>query len=313
VLPGRLLGLTRHETNPFALGMLTYSLTTILVHTRILIQQRTQFKTFENTAEITVGPSAVHFVVHKDLATAQSPFFTAALNGAFVEGQSQTISLPEVEPKTFEHVILWLYSGRLEKNEFFFKDGKPTYFTLLDIYSLADQLCIEGLRNAVVDCMAELAEQTNSVPTPTDTHILYKSIRDNAPVRHLVLDLFAYKKTDNLVATHPDDWHPTFLRELVCKLKRPGFSALMRHDVRQWRPLAWSSTKACEVCKQVLKPNTPGHMCNICQRAFCAGCISKGMGGGVLDWSLAERECKPWLRSMCEYHEHAETESCPGK
>jgi hypothetical protein len=158
--------------------------------------------------------------------------------------------------------------------------------------------------------MAELAEQTNSVPTPTDTYILYESIRDNAPVRRLVLDLFAYKKTDNLVATHPDDWHPTFLRELVCKLKRPGFSALMRHDIRPWRPLAWPSTKACEVCKQVLKPNISGNMCSICQRAFCCGCIVKGMGGSVLDWSLAERECKPWLRNMCEYHEHAETEAC---
>jgi hypothetical protein len=158
--------------------------------------------------------------------------------------------------------------------------------------------------------MAELAEQTNSVPTPTDTYILYESIRDNAPVRRLVLDLFAYKKTDNLVATHPDDWHPTFLRELVCKLKRPGFSALMRHDIRPWRPLAWPSTKACEVCKLVLKPNISGNMCSICQRAFCCGCVIKGMGGGILDWSLAERECKPWLRNICEYHEHTETESC---
>ncbi|KAF2419759.1 hypothetical protein EJ08DRAFT_665833 [Tothia fuscella] len=273
---------------------------------------RTAFKSFDTTSTIVVGPTKTEFLVHKDVATQQSPYFAAALNGSFSEGDSQTITLEEVDAKIFEHVVLWLYAGRLEYTEFFFKDGKPTYFTLLDIYSLADRLLIEGLRNAVVDRMAELAEATNSVPTPTDTHILYDSIRENSPLRRLILDLFAFKKTDNLISTHPDSWHPTFLRDLICKLKRPGFSALMRHDIKPWSPLAWPSTKACEVCKVVLKPNVSGNVCGVCGRAFCCGCVVKGMGGGVLDWSIAERECKPWLRGMCAvgYHEHEETERC---
>jgi hypothetical protein len=237
------------------------------------------------------------------------------LTGQFVEGQTGTIALPDTEPKIFDHIILWFYTERLEDSACFFKDGKPTYYTLLDIYGLADQLCVEGLRNAVVNLVAKLADRTNSVPTPMDTNLLYENIRDNAPIRRLVLDLFAFKKTDNLVATHPDAWHPTFLRDLVCTLKRPGYSALLRHDLRPWRPLIWTNTKACDICKVILQPNVSGNICSGCNRAFCCGCVVKGLGGGgwgLIDWSLAERECKPWstLKGKCEYHEHAETEKC---
>jgi hypothetical protein len=178
------------------------------------------------------------------------------------------------------------------------------------LYALADRLDIEGMRNALVDRVAELAEQTNSVPTPSDTNILYESIRDSAPMRRLVLDLFAFKKTNALIATHPDEWHPTFLRDLVCKLKRPGFAALERHYIRPWKPIAWHTTKACQVCKQVLKPMVSGNICVNCRKAFCCSCVVRGEGG-ALDWGFAERDCKPWLRGMCGYHEHEQTEACP--
>jgi hypothetical protein len=252
----------------------------------------------------------VCFLVHKDLLCEHSPFFAAALNGQFAEGISRTISLPDVDPKHFEHVVLWLYTQCLETSDYFYKDSKPTYFALLDIYSLADRLAIEGMRNAVVDRIAELAERTNSVPTPSDTYILYESIRDGAPVRRLVLDLFAFKKTDNLVATHPDDWHPAFLRELVCKLKRPGPASLQRHSLQPWRPNGWTATKACELCREVIKPMGNAHLCLGCKRAFCNGCVVIGEGCGPPDWSLAERQCKPWLGGMCSYHEHTDTETC---
>lgn len=209
-----------------------------------------------------------------------------------------------------------MYQSRLDAAPAtFFKDGKPTYFTLLDIYAAADQLCIEGLRNAVVDLMAELADQTNSVPTPMDTSLLYENIRENAPIRALVLDLFAYKKTDNLLAKHPDPWHPTFLRELTCKLKRPGPTALTRHDLRPFRAKNKNDVRPCEMCRKVISLMSSSHKCGNCDRAFCGDCISRalqGGGGGIIDWSIAERECKPWssVRGRCEYHEHRESVAC---
>jgi hypothetical protein len=261
-------------------------------------------------AEILVGPEKTRYLVHKDVVAGQSPFFSAALNGAFAEGQSQRIELPECEAKTFDHVMLWFYQNRLEPIEHFFKDKKPTYFSLLDLYATADQLDIEGLRNAVCNRVAELAEKTNSVPTPTDTYILYEAIRENSPLRTLILDLFAFKKTDNLITTHPDEWHPSFLRDLVCKLKRPGSAALKRHDLRAWEPVTWTAVKACEVCRQIIKPGMSGHSCESCEKGFCRVCVLKGTGSTTMDWSLVEKECKPWLRGMCGYHDHIETEKC---
>ena len=64
----------------------------------------------------------------------------------------------------------------------------------------------------IVDVMADLADSTNSVLTPSDTRILYEQISEGAAVRRLVLDLFAFKKTDKLLAEHEDAWHARFLR-----------------------------------------------------------------------------------------------------
>jgi hypothetical protein len=268
------------------------------------------------TATVLVGPERTRFLILKDLACVHSPFFAAALRGDFAEAHSNSLTLPDIDPKIFEHVVLWLYQQRLDPSpRAFYKDSKPTYFTLLDIYAVADQLCIEGLRNAVVDLMGELADKTNSVPTPTDTNLLYENIRENAPIRQLVIDLFAYKKTDNLLATHPDPWHPLFLRDLTCLLKRPGTRALTRHDLRPHRPKTSSDMRGCEVCKKMVGLNRTTPKCSGCSAVFCVECVNRAIadeGPRVCDWSAGERGCKPWgsRRGRCEYHEHRETEGC---
>jgi len=61
------------------------------------------------------------------------------------------------------------------------------------------------------------------------------------------------------------------------------------------------------VCRILLKPMTDAYLCGTCEKAFCRVCQKKGEGAGSLDWSIAERECKPWLRDMCAYHEHTHT------
>lgn len=183
--------------------------------------------------------------------------------------------------------------------------GSPKYFLLLDLYALSDKLLTSRLSNHILDTMARLSELTNSVPTPSDTWILYDGIRDSAPMRRLALDLFAYKKTDKLLEGHKDDWHPRFLRDLVVKLKRPGPESLDRHTLVPWRPASWQATKACEACRDLLKPGVAADRCEVCERAFCAACcrggralVAAGLGGEV-------GACKPWLNGMCaRYHEH---------
>ena len=191
--------------------------------------------------------------------------------------------------------------------------GSPKYFLLIDLYALSDRLLTTPLSNAILSTIARLSEATNSVPTPSDTWILYEGggIRDTSPLRSLVLDLFAYKKTDKLLGSHKDEWHPRFLRELCVKLKAPGPEAIERHALVAWRPAEWSSSRACEVCREVLQPGSSGDKCVACEKVFCMRCMQtagQGKSGGLTDTG----GCKPWSgRGMCvRYHEHGEGEGC---
>lgn len=130
-------------------------------------------------------------------------------------------------------------------------DGIPKYFLLFELYFLADFLMSTGLTNHILDTIARLSEETNSVPTPADTHILYSSSSDdgddnaithtdnstnnNNPclkaLKDLVLDLFAYKRTSNLILSHPQEWHPRFMREVFGRLQAPVSDTLDRHPL----------------------------------------------------------------------------------
>ena len=77
-----------------------------------------------------------------------------------------------------------------------------------------------ALRNAIIDKIAEVADETNSVPTPDDTQTIDAELPAGSRIKKLVVDLFVWKKTDVVLETHPDSWEEGFLRELVVRLKR---------------------------------------------------------------------------------------------
>ncbi|KAK7180644.1 hypothetical protein DPSP01_014041 [Paraphaeosphaeria sporulosa] len=289
---------------------------------------------FTKTSEILVGTGSksTRFLLHTSLLTQQSPYFRVALTGPFLEATDQSIRFDDVSVEIFELLVSWLYTGAIKPVPF--KDGKPAYYTLLHLYILADRFCFEGLRNHIVDMMADLADSTNSVLTPSDTRILYNDIDEGAKIRQLVLDLFAFKKTDKLLATHADTWHAKFLRDLCVRLKKPCSQAMQRHRLRGFLPLSWHTTRSCENCRAVLPPRIGAVGCDECCCAWCIRCYEEGVGvaswedgrGGVLDGGdegkgVARRRkacygrrwesCKPWRGSRCVvYHEHKETEAC---
>ncbi|KAL5121178.1 hypothetical protein ACEQ8H_001030 [Pleosporales sp. CAS-2024a] len=290
-------------------------------------QLRANPNDFTNTSTLLVGPKATPFLIHTTLLTSQSPYFRAALTGAFSEATDKTIRLEDVDTAHFQLLVSWLYTGSIPPP---YKDGKPAYYTLLHIYALADRLCFEGLRNAVVDVTSDLADRTNSVLTPADTRILYEQIRDSAPLRNLVIDLFAFKKTDRLLESHQDTWHAAFLRDLVVHVKRPVATAMTRHRLHMWIPESWHATRACDTCRIALRPRQGAVACDECCLAFCTKCVETGtaMAGwddGRNKWIEVEstddthgerkrgkwESCKPWRGSRCVlYHEHEETERC---
>lgn len=104
----------------------------------------------------------------------------------------------------FQFFEQWIYSRSLAHEEL--EATHPAFFKLIRLYALADQLEVEGLRNAIVDETMRLSEKWNSVPTPNDTVTMDEMVREGCGLRSLIVDLFVWKKTDNLVENHEDVW-----------------------------------------------------------------------------------------------------------
>ncbi|KAI4145340.1 MAG: hypothetical protein L6R39_003838 [Caloplaca ligustica] len=177
---------------------------------------------FKNIITITVGTQKAPFLVHRERFCAASPFFAAALNPSysFRESAANTLHLPSARPCDFEYLVQWIYTGTLDHEEL--DCEHPAYFRLIRLWLLADELQVEGCKNGIVDMMAKVADRTNSVPTPDDTRTVFgeEGVREEEGLRRLVVDLFAWKKTDQLVEAHEDSWDEHFMRLLVCRLKR---------------------------------------------------------------------------------------------
>lgn len=295
----------------------------------------------------------VSYTVHRKLLATSSGYFAAALEGThFVEGQTGEVKLLDFKPEIFEWFLQWMYTGCLtttmtDRNHCSTRklceptlgsmpdceahvdgdlrnaSGQPKYFLLLELWHLADFLIAPPLANLVLSTIARLAECTNSVPTPSDTNIIYDTIRENSPVRRLVLDLFKYKKTDRLLETHRDNWHGIFLRDALIAVKRSHVDALDRHTLMPWRPRCWDDSRSCEGCRGIVRPGATVERCTIsgCDKVFCCDCVQRleaakqfGVDHGI-NWAYRGdlEGCKPWSGSgICErYHEHdAEKDTC---
>ena len=267
----------------------------------------------ENVVDIVVGEPERHLFIHRKLLVHHSRFFAAALTGDFRESQRQRLTLTDESVEIVGIFAEWLYTEELREAAFL-SENRPRFYLMLELYAFADRYSIESLRNATVDMVASLADKTNSVPTPTDTDQLYETIRETAPMRNLVIDLFIFKKTESLLDSHPDEWNPSFLRDLVVKLKKPSNVGLARHSLKKLRATDNRSVvsdfvKGCDVCRHMLRKRDEHHMCAECGKMFCKMCFDKGVA--ICGYEAGRDSiCKPWHRDACRYHEHDLTQAC---
>jgi hypothetical protein len=54
-------------------------------------------------------PKDHKFTIHRDFICYYSPFFSAAFNGSFEEGQTQKMKLDDVDPQLFAILVNWVY------------------------------------------------------------------------------------------------------------------------------------------------------------------------------------------------------------
>ncbi|KAI9720858.1 MAG: hypothetical protein M1812_002697 [Candelaria pacifica] len=170
--------------------------------------------------DIYVGPNRVHFHLPKDVLCRQSSYFDLAFNGDFKEGKEQSLELPDEDVETFKQLIHWMIMGTLSasmvsvepgsqssaaddqatsdtnlniegapsgKKHFSYNESFPVR---LDLYTLADRLCIAALKNTVIDELVKHCETHRLFITPLGVKRVFSATPTSSPLRK-----FVYKTT----------------------------------------------------------------------------------------------------------------------
>jgi len=119
-------------------------------------------RTLGNTmVDIYVGAGAQkkQFHIHKALLCAKIPYFDKMFNSGFKEGKENSAELPEDKPESFDILQEWVYTGTLPKFQITREQGKgnPTNFSFQGLYTLADKLCLDSLRDQIVTDVIDMA------------------------------------------------------------------------------------------------------------------------------------------------------------
>jgi hypothetical protein len=93
-----------------------------------------------------LAPRVHKFVSHKDFICYYSPFFSAAFNGKFEEGNTQKMELDDVDPEVFGILADWVYSQEVTDAE----RKTPDLVTCAKLWVLGGQFLMKKLQNDTI-------------------------------------------------------------------------------------------------------------------------------------------------------------------
>ena len=145
------------------------------------------------TFRIGEGTNQKDFQIHKGLLCHHSGFFDAALNGSFAEAGRDVYELPETGIKTFNSVVLWLYTRRL------FDASVPldkiSRSLLVLVYAFRDEHLIPGLYNAVIDTWRDIFASSSCLE-PNLSSSVYEKTPEGSNLRKWFVFMFSTGMTD---------------------------------------------------------------------------------------------------------------------
>ncbi|KAG4433063.1 hypothetical protein IFR05_011457 [Cadophora sp. M221] len=154
------------------------------------------------------GDNPIKFLVHKEFTCYYSSVLSAAFNGSFVEGQTQTYRIEDTSPSAFRLFFQWLYSQKIDV--YFLMEtgrreatyGSPTpeesraliqteNMDLVELWVLADRLAIPELQNLAVKHINAIGNLDDPA-TETFDYIYQNTVYDS-PLRRLVVQQCAHQ------------------------------------------------------------------------------------------------------------------------
>ena len=173
---------------------------------------------YQTMVTIYVGPESYAFQIYKELLCHDSPFFKAALEGNFKEGNAQTVSLPEDDVETFKIYQTWLNTMQLRYNF----DHVEWWLCFAKLWVLADKIGSTALKNRTVDAICATIKHNPKLDWVSSHAVCYTfdNTSWDSPLRILVVShaLITSKKSPH---NHElEDYPMTYVSSIAWYLLR---------------------------------------------------------------------------------------------
>ena len=150
------------------------------------LADRIESDTLDTMVLIVAGQEKTHFHFHKGLLCKASPYFRAVLEGGFKEAELQTIEWPEEKATIVKVFQVWLYSGSVSLLP---EDEAMPWEILVGLYVFADGHDLPALEDSIINYIIRKIVQQKSKVDLLALAPSYDTIRPQAPLRRLIIDL----------------------------------------------------------------------------------------------------------------------------
>lgn len=235
------------------------------------------------------GTNVKCWALPKELLTHHSLFFASALNGSSAEANSETMNLPDDDPKAFSSFIRWLYTGNVEHD--------PDTLPLAQAWMLAKKLECSAFSDKALLKMIEYHGKDRAYLKPSTIQFAYKNSPEGSKLRNWALDKFLW-------ATRIDACHNFKDSDMKDLMELDGWGVdLMRAMKRLGSDYPTSPRAQPDVYMEVFDPRMARSMQRRSSSAFSRGTrdrswqrsISPTSRGGSLN-RFVQRSTSPTSR-----------------
>jgi hypothetical protein len=215
------------------------------------------------TIKVGRGPHAGLFTVPKALLCNSSAYFKAALNGTFIEGQTQTIDLDDEDPSVFRTYLAWLYQEQLNSRDIEEELDDPQDFGLhiAELIVFADKRGIDELKNDAISMLLDYLRKNGLAALKVINYIydMPESDEINELCRMLAHEevWFGHRLDGDI-----QHWHPDFMAEIIKIYRNPESMAEIIKIYRNppvipGRPLTKQLAEPSLLCHLIHKHTLP--------------------------------------------------------
>ena len=204
---------------------------------------------------IFVGAERKRYYLHHDLLCDRSDYFAALFSGKLKDAQQNELSLPEDDIGSFDIFVRWLYGASLRIN----CDAEvPVY---LNLYVLANKLCLEYLQNETMDLILRFHRTTPYRVNVEGLHPIFRNFSDRGVYKYFI-SLAAWSTASNNddidsgylnLIRDGGDFAVDFTKVLSIyyRVMKRDPVLIANSDPRAWSNCCWHEHNSTPVCEDL--------------------------------------------------------------